>query len=89
MNDSQECRARAQECRRIAESSPNPHDRQTFSEFAAIWLRLANEVDATQALIQHWGAIDRPNDTRTVHRRIESFQPPVELFGGEPEAVPS
>ena len=76
MSDSQECRNRAKECFRIAESSPNPLVRQTFSELAAAWLRLANETDTNQALIEHWGALDRPTDTLTV--RCETH---VETFG--------
>ena len=70
MSDSQECRNRAKECFRIAESSPNPLDRQTFSELAAAWLRLANEIDTNQALIEHWGALDRPTDTLTVRSKL-------------------
>ena len=74
MSDSQECRNRAKECFRIAERSPNPLDRQTFSEFATIWLRLANEIDTHQALIEHWGALDRPTDTLTVREtHVETF----------------
>ena len=76
MSDSQECRNHAKECLRIAERSPNPLDRQTFSELAAAWLRLANEIDTNQALIEHWGALDRPTDTLTV--RCETH---VETFG--------
>ena len=71
MSDSQEYRNRAKECFRIAERSPNPLDRQTFSELAAAWLRLANEIDTNQALIEHWGALDRPTDTLTVY--VETF----------------
>ena len=63
MSDSQEYRNRAEECLRIAERSPNPLDRQIFSEFAAVWVRLANEIDINLALIEHWGALDRPIDT--------------------------
>ena len=74
MSDSQECRNRAKECFRIAESSPNPLDRQTFSELASAWLRLANEIDTNQALIEHWGALDRPTDTLTVREtHVETF----------------
>jgi hypothetical protein len=89
MSDSQECRNRAQECIRIAERSPNRLDRQTFSEFAATWLRLANEIDTSQALIEHWGAIDRPNDAHTAQRWTERFETPINFFGGEPEVVAS
>ena len=74
MGDSQECRNRAKECFRIAERSPNPLDRQTFSELAAAWLRLANEIDTNQALIEHWGALERPTDTLTVRaNHVETF----------------
>ena len=60
MTDSQEYRNRAEACTRMAESSANPLDGKTFSQLAAIWLRLANELDTTRALIEHWGVIDRP-----------------------------
>jgi hypothetical protein len=63
MIDSQEYRDRAQACIRMAESSANPQDRKTFSELAAIWLRLANEMDTTQALVEHWGD-QEPQDQR-------------------------
>ena len=71
MSDSQEYRNRAKECLRIAERSPNRLDRQIFSEFAGAWMRLANEIDTNQALIEHWGALNRPIDTLTVH--VEAF----------------
>jgi len=64
MSDSQEYRDRAQACIRMAESSANPQDRKTFSELAAIWLRLANEMDTTQALVEHWGSQEEQQDRR-------------------------
>lgn len=89
MCDSQECRSRAKECIRIAESSRNSIDRQTFSELAAVWLRLATEIDTSQALIEHWGALDSPPDTRTVRCRIEVFETSTVDFAGEMETVAS
>lgn len=67
MSDSQEYRDRAQACIHIAESAVNPEDRKTFSELATIWFRLANEIDATQALIEHWGGA-RARTPRTDRR---------------------
>jgi hypothetical protein len=66
MCDSQECRNRAQECIRVSESSSNPLDRNTFFQLATAWLWLANHIDTDQALIEHWGALDRPTDSTTV-----------------------
>ena len=72
MTDSQEYRNQAEACIRLAESSANPQDRRTFSHLAAIWLRLANELDTNRALIEHWGVVDRvealPRSAKTVLR---------------------
>lgn len=73
MTDSQEYRNRAEACRRMVESSPNPLDRKTFSQLAAIWLRLANELDTTRALIEHWGV-------KEDHRRRPEFHPTSECY---------
>ena len=70
MTDSQEYRNRAEACTRMAESSANPVDRKTFSQLAAIWLRLANELDTNLALIEHWGEQDRPKHARTNRRQL-------------------
>ena len=75
MTDSQEYRNRAEACTRMAESSANPIDRKTFSQLAAIWLRLANELDTTRALIEHWGFMDSPPLSAEFHLTSERYQP--------------
>jgi len=66
MTDSQEYRNQAEACIRMAQSAANPQDRRTFSQLAAIWLRLANELDTNRALLEHWGVVALPRSAKTL-----------------------
>ena len=49
--DPHECRQRALECVRLAQTSAAPHDRAHFAQLARTWLRLAEDSEQTQAFL--------------------------------------
>jgi len=60
-----ECRLRARECQRLAESASSEEVRDTFSKFARIWDGLAEELVVTETMLQTWGCSslsDRSSD---------------------------
>lgn len=55
--DPKECRERAANCRRLAESD-GPSTRQTFLSLADSWERLASELENAQCFLQAMTAIE-------------------------------
>lgn len=53
--DPNECRMHARECLRLAESASKEEARETFSNLARTWQRLAAELERNQALLETWG----------------------------------
>ena len=58
--DPTECREHARECERIANTASNEQRRETFQNLAKTWLRLANELEFSKALLDTWGDERRP-----------------------------
>jgi hypothetical protein len=55
-SDPTECRERARECQRIADTATNERTREAFENLATTWLRLANDLERSKALLDTWGA---------------------------------
>jgi hypothetical protein len=45
----------ASECRRLAQSASSESARQAFNNLAETWVRLADELLLSQALLETWG----------------------------------
>jgi hypothetical protein len=58
--DPKECRLHALECTRIAQSATRRDARDTFTELAQRWLRLADDLEASQKLLEEWGEAPIP-----------------------------
>ena len=50
--DPKECREYARNCQRLAATAPTDEVRESFASMAQTWLRLANELEATHALLK-------------------------------------
>jgi hypothetical protein len=53
--DPKECRQHALACVRLAQTSSTPQSREQFANLARTWIRLADDLERTQALV---GAVD-------------------------------
>jgi hypothetical protein len=53
--DPEECRKHATNCRDMAEATVSPLAKARFEELARTWIRLANDLEQGQALVEHWG----------------------------------
>jgi hypothetical protein len=49
--DPKECRQHALNCVRLAQTSASPHAREHFANLARTWIRLADELEKTQAFL--------------------------------------
>lgn len=56
--DPSECRQQGLHCVQLAERVTNPEARQTFLELSETWLRLARELDGTQAFLNAINGIE-------------------------------
>ena len=61
--DPKECRRHALTCVRLAQTSPYPQARQQFADLARTWIRLADDLDQSQAFLD---ALD--DDTEPIRR---------------------
>ena len=55
MHDPTECRARAKCCLELADSAPSLIEKLRYEGLAHTWLRLANDLEQANALVEHWG----------------------------------
>jgi hypothetical protein len=53
--DPNECREHAKHCLELAESAPPLIAKIRFQGLAHSWLRLADDLDHAEALLEHWG----------------------------------
>ena len=53
--DPKECRERAKRCHQMAAETTHPNLKQSLTEIADHWMRLATELDATKRLLDEWG----------------------------------
>jgi len=53
--DPGECRQRALECVRLAQTTKDPEARQVWSDLAKTWLTLAFDLEANECLMDEWG----------------------------------
>jgi hypothetical protein len=49
--DPKECRQHALICVRLAQTSASPHAREHFASLARTWVRLADDLESSQALL--------------------------------------
>lgn len=63
--DPKECRGHAARCADLALSSPSALARERFEDLAKTWLRLAVDLERSQALLDEWGDL-RPKTPRVV-----------------------
>ena len=49
--DPKECRQHALNCVRLAQTSASPQAREHFANLARTWIRLADELETTQAFL--------------------------------------
>ena len=61
--DPQECRRHALTCVRLAQTSSSPQARQQSADFARSWIRLANDLEQSQAFLDALG-----DDTEPIRR---------------------
>ena len=54
-SDPGECRQRALECVRLAQTTKDPEARQTWSDLAKTWLIFAADLEANESLLEEWG----------------------------------
>ncbi len=58
--DPRECRLRAANCRAFAANASNPAAKETFTDLAEHWERIAAELESAQAFLKAMAAIE-PN----------------------------
>ena len=76
--DPKECREHARECQRIANTATNEQTREVFHNLATTWLRLANDLERSKALLDTWGAdVPQPPHATTAFRKKRSKAPPL------------
>jgi hypothetical protein len=54
--DPTECREHARECQRLANKAASERTREIFENLARTWLRVANDLERSKALLDTWGA---------------------------------
>jgi hypothetical protein len=52
--DPGECRERAKRCLQMASETAHPPLKQSLTEIANHWIRLATELEATKRLLDEW-----------------------------------
>jgi hypothetical protein len=64
--DPKECRQHALNCVRLAQTSPSPHAREHFANLARTWIRLADDLERSQAFLERsqafLGALDEETE---------------------------
>jgi hypothetical protein len=63
--DPKECRLHALECMRIARAATKPDARDSFTELAKTWLRLAYDLEVSHDLLETWGGRATPPGARS------------------------
>jgi hypothetical protein len=58
-SDPNECRSHALECTNLAETALNKSAREKFLYFAGVWLKLASQIENSEALVSKWGGRSR------------------------------
>jgi hypothetical protein len=58
-SDPSECRSHALECTNLAETALNKNARERFLYFASVWLKLASQIERSEALVSKWGGQSR------------------------------
>jgi hypothetical protein len=53
--DPNECRTHALECTNLAETALNKKAHETFLYFASAWVKLASQIENSEALVDKWG----------------------------------
>jgi hypothetical protein len=67
--DPKACREHAKRCYQIAAEAHTPNAKKRFEDLARLWLKLAADLDAAQALLRAWGEpIEPPMLTEHPHR---------------------
>jgi hypothetical protein len=61
--DPKECRWHALACVRLAQTSTSPHAREHFANLARTWIRLADDLERSQAFL------DAPDEETEPQRR--------------------
>jgi len=59
--DPEECRAHARRCAELAASAKTPQLRKTLTDLSRSWAHLAAQLEATEALLHHYG---QPSDQK-------------------------
>ena len=54
--DPKECRDHAKRCWQLASETKNPELRESLTDLAQTWARLATDLDVTRALMEKWAA---------------------------------
>jgi hypothetical protein len=66
--DPKECREHAKNCMRLASEANTERARDTFTDLARTWTRLATDLENAEALLDEWGGSQTtktmPNDSR-------------------------
>jgi hypothetical protein len=62
--DPKECREHARSCQRLADTAINEEARQTFTNLAQTWLRLASELEVSKALLDTWSDLSDEDATK-------------------------
>jgi hypothetical protein len=63
--DPKECRQHALNCARLAQTSPDPHAREHFARLARTWIKLANDIERSQAFLRATEDDEIEPNTRT------------------------
>ena len=53
--DPRACREHAKRCYQIAAEAHTPDAKKRFEDIARLWLKIAADLDAAQALLRAWG----------------------------------
>jgi hypothetical protein len=57
--DPKECRLHALKCAEIARTSPDSRTQEQFAQLAQTWLKLASDLEQSQAILDAWGDPER------------------------------
>ena len=58
-----ECREHAKHCLELARGAPSALGKARFEDLAQSWVRLANDLERAQALLDHWGSAELKKKT--------------------------
>ena len=56
--DPRQCRQQAVECARLAQTLASPEARDTFSDLARSWLKLAVDLERSQVFLEEFDAME-------------------------------